>query len=350
MNIKCIKTGCIALLVFFFSCRSDKPLEEVEPSITITPNSGVFIINEGNFTRGNGSVGYYNKATGDVIEDLYKPINKQQLGDVVQSMNIFNGKAYLMVNNPLKVEVVDPETFVSLGVIKGITSPRYLLPVSNGKAYVSNYKTNTIHIIDLNNKVVTGGISCGYGEFNEQMVLAYGKAYVTTPASNKVYVINTRTDVVEDSIPVGRGASSIQEDANGKLWVLCSGKESANELAGLYRIDPVSNKVEWSSNFSDNTQRPGNLVSNGDHTALFYISNEGVFKFMITSETLPSTPIIPRGTMYLYAIGIDPKDGTIYVGDASGFTAAGVVYRYKPDGTFINSFRTGIGPNSFYFN
>jgi DNA-binding beta-propeller fold protein YncE len=337
-------------MVFLFSCRSDKPQDELQPSITINPNGGVIIINEGLFQVGNATAGYYNKADNTYINDLFQPINKRPLGDVFQSMTVFNRKAYLVINNSGKIEIVNPESFLSIGTINGLVSPRYFLPVSYGKAYVSNYKSNAINIVDLNSNTITGSITCGYGRLNEEMALSYGKAYVTSPSSNKLYVINTRTDLLEDSISIGRGASTIREDTNGKLWVLCSGKESANELAGLYRINPVTNKVEWSIGFPDKTFRPSNLVTDGGHQNLFYISKEGVFKFSIKDTVLPALPIIPKGTMYLYGLGVDPKNGTIYTGDAAGFTADGIVSRYKPDGAFINSFTTGIGPNGFCFN
>jgi len=340
----------VGIICFFCSCRSDKPKDEVQPNITIAPNAGVIVINEGVYPVENATAGYYSISENTYVNDLFEPINGRSLGSVFQSMVVFNRKTYLIINDSKKIEIVNSESFVSIGTINGLRSPRYLLPVSNGKAYVSNFNANLVDIIDLNTNSVTGSISCGYGKFNEEMVLSYGRAYVTCPGSNKVYVVNTRTDVVEDSIPVGRGASNIEEDANGKLWVLCFGKELTKELAGLYRIDPITNKVEWSSNFPDETYHPSNLVSDGTHENLFYTSKDGVFKFPITASNLPTSALIPRGAMYLYGLGIDPKSGIIYIGDANNFTADGKVYRYQPDGTFINSFTAGFGPNGFYFN
>ena len=346
----CKYGGAAVISCFLFACRSDKPEEEVQPAITITPNSGVIVINEGVFPVENATAGYYSPSDSSYVYDLFNPINGRKLGSVFQSMIVFNHKAYLVINDSKKIEIVDPVSFKSVGTITGLRSPRYLLPVSNGKAYVSNYNSDLIDILDLTTNSTIGSISCGYGKFNEEMVLSYGKAYVTCPGSNKVYVIDTRTDVLEDSIQVGRGASNIEEDANGKLWVLCYGKESSNELAGLYRINPVSNKTEWSASFQDKTAHPSNLVSDGTHKNLFYTSKEGVFKFAISASSLPASALIERGGKYLYGLGVDPKDGTIYVGDAISFTSDGKVYRYKPDGTFINVFSAGYGPNGFYFN
>lgn len=350
MSNSYLRYVCFVVISFIFSCRSDKPEDELQPSITITPNGGVFIVNEGLFNSGNSTAGYYNITDNTYINDLFEPINKRPLGDVFQSMTIFNHKAYLVVNNSGKMEVVNSETFSSLGTINGLTSPRSFLPVSNGKAYVSNYKTNLIQIVDLNTNTVSGSIPCGTRDLNEEMILAYGKAYVTTPSSDKVYVIDTRTDVCEDSILVGRGAASIREDIKGKLWVLCSGKKATNEIANLCRINPLNNKVEAVFTFPDNSHSPWRLSINGDLNTLFYISKDGVYKMNISDTALPVSAFISRGARDLYGLGVDPKSGIIYVGDAVNFSGEGTVSRYQPDGTFINSFKTGIGPNGFCFN
>jgi DNA-binding beta-propeller fold protein YncE len=350
MSSKYIRYVCFVFISFIFSCRSDKPDDELQPSITITPNGGVFIVNEGLFNSGNSTAGYYNITDNVYINDLFEPINKRPLGDIFQSMIIFNHKAYLVINNSEKIEVVNPETFVSIATINGLTSPRNFIPVSSGRAYVSNFKTNLIQIVDLNTNTVTGSIPCGTRDLNEEMVLSYGKVYVTTPSSNKVYVIDTRKDVCEDSIQVSRGAGSIREDINGKLWVLCSGKKSTNEVGSLCRINPLTNKVEASFVFPDNSHSPWRLNINGDLNTLFYISKEGIYKMNIHDAALPVSPLIPRAGKDLYGLGVDPKNGVIYTGDAVNFSGTGTVSRYQSDGTFINSFKAGIGPNNFCFN
>ncbi len=350
MTSNYLKYVCFVLISFIFSCRSDRPNDELKPSITITPKGGVFVVCEGLFNAGTSTAGYYNITDNTYIKDLFEPINKHPLGDVFQSLYIFNHKAYLVINNSEKIEVVSPETFVSITTINGLISPRNFLLVSNGKAYVSNYKTNLIQIVDLNTNTVIGNIPCGTRDLNEEMVLSYGKAYVTAPSSDKVYVIDTRKDYCEDSIQVRRGATSIREDANGKLWVLCSGKKTSNEIAGLYRINPLTNKVETSFAFPDNTYSPWRLNINSDLNVLFFISKDGIYKMNISDNALPTTPIIPRGGKDLYGLGIDPKSGIIYVADAVNFSGEGEVSRYQPDGTFINSFKTGPGPNNFCFN
>jgi len=50
-------------------------------------------------------------------------------------MNIINGKAYLVVNNSSKIEIINPKTFKSIGTITGLRSPRYIIKQAPIKLY-----------------------------------------------------------------------------------------------------------------------------------------------------------------------------------------------------------------------
>ncbi len=157
-------------LVLLASCRKDKPERPVEQPTVVGTQGGVYITNEGNFGWGNAKVSFYDIASGNVVEDLFEPVNGVALGDVCQSMRVFNNKAYVVVNNSNKVEVVDPSTFVITATITGFNSPRYFLPVSNSKAYVTDLYANSIAVVDLNSNTITGSIPCR--GWTEELVLA----------------------------------------------------------------------------------------------------------------------------------------------------------------------------------
>lgn len=333
------------LACLIFACRKDKPSEPQNPNISIGAN-GVFITNEGNFQFGNAKVSYYNPVQSTATEDLFQPANNRPLGDVCQSMCLFNGKAYLVINNSSKVEVVNLNTFVSSTIITGFTSPRYFLPVSNSKAYVTDLTSNYIAIVDLSNNTISGNIPCS--GWAEELALAYGKAFVTNQKRNKVYVINTSADILIDSIPVGYAANSIKEDKNGKLWVLCGGSQTNSINASLHRINPITNVVEQTLIFSNLTDRPWRLDINGTNDTLYFLNN-GVYRMPINSGSLPTTPFIAQGGSNFYGLGIDPNSSIIYVADAIDYVQRGVIYRYQPNGILINTFLAGIIPGDFYF-
>ncbi|MFZ9848594.1 MAG: YncE family protein, partial [Flavobacteriales bacterium] len=285
------------LLLSITSCVKDKPNEEEENNTVVTSDNGVYIINEGNFQFGNASVSYYDVDSKTLKEDIFKSANNRALGDVAQSMSVLNNKAYIVVNNSSKIEVVNAKTFVSLATISGLTSPRYFLAVNNAKAYVSDYKANAISIVDLNTNTKTGSIPCT--GFTEEMALAYGKVFVTNAYRDKVYVINSSTDIITDSITVGYGSSSIKQDKNGKLWVLCGGDQTNVIDATLYRINPVNNAVEMYYTFPV-AEYPSKLKMNGTNDTMYYL-NSGVYQMPITASALPSSAFITQGSKSFYA-------------------------------------------------
>ncbi len=336
-----------AFSIVTHSCRKDRPDDQLNPPITVGTSGGVYITNEGNFQFGNATVSYYNIADSTVAEDIYEAANNNPLGDVCQSMYLFNGKAYIVVNNSGKVAVVNAVTFTEEATISGLASPRYFLPASNSKAYITDLTSNTVSVVNLNDNTVSGSIAIP--GWTEEMATVYGKVFVTNEKSDKVYVINSASDLVEDSIQIGYSSNSIKEDKNGKLWVLCAGSETDAVYASLHRINPVTNQVEQSFQFPNHSDVPWKLDINQHNDTLYFI-NGSVFQMPVTAATLPATAFIEQGSHNFYGVGIDPNSGEIYVSDAIDYVQRGVVYRYKSDGTLLGSFQAGIIPGEFYFN
>lgn len=339
-------TLVLAGLVLFAGCRKDHPEEPANEPVVVGHSGGVYVTSEGNFGWGNATVSYFDKANGSSTEDLYEPANGTQLGDVCQSMTLFNNKGYLVLNNSNTVVVVDPESFVASATITGFESPRYLLPVSNNKAYVTDLYADAIAVVDLASNTITGSIAMP--GWTEELVLAFGKAFVTAPDNDKVYVIDTATDQLVDSVTVTVGGSSIREDANGKLWVLCGGYMGDDVAPALHRIDPASLAVETSFTFAASAS-PWRLTINGANDMLYFLDG-GVYRMSITDAALPTSPFIAAAGRNFYGLGVDPDDGTVYAADAIDYVQHGRVHRYSSSGSELGSFAVGIIPGGFCFN
>lgn len=334
------------------ACKKDTPPKKESSFGTISSDKRVFITNEGNFGSANASISLFDPNSGNLADDIYKSNNNNvSIGDECQSMSKFNDKFYAVINNSQKIVVLNSETFVKESSITGLISPRYFLPVSNNKAYVTNFKlTNTsnfIQVVDLNTSAVTGSIPCR--GWTEEMVLSYGKAFVTNVRTGYVYVVNTANDQIQDSIAVGYGASSIVKDKNEKLWVLCSGDSASNQYPKLHRIDPLSLQIESTFSFSTFHNSPGNLKINGAGDVLYYLRAD-IYRISITAPALPSSSFIQGGNRLFYGLGIDPLNETIYVSDAIDYIQRGKFLRYDANGNYIDSYTAGLIPGSFYFD
>ncbi len=334
--------GSFTLLIT--ACQKDKPASQPEPDALLNRGQNVWVVNEGNFQSGNASITWYNTYSLDVRFDYYKIQNTTALGDVAQSMIRNNNKYYIVVNNSGKVVVCDT-TLKKTSEITGLTSPRYMLPVSNTKAYISDLNANAIHIIDLVTNTKQGSIACN--GWTEQMILANGKAFVCNVRKNFVYVINTNTDVISDSINVGINAYSLVSDKNGNVWVLSSGDNANSIPARITRINSATNAVEQSFNFPLG-QSPSNLCINGAKDKLFFI-NAGIQSLDVSATFLSSIKIVYTALNY-YGLAVNPKTGDVFASDALDYIQRSKVYMYESNGSVKGNFLAGINASGFCFD
>lgn len=331
--------------VLVFSCKKDKP-ETITPSVIISNSSGVvYITNEGNFQFGNAAISLYDKDSKNIIEDYYKQVNQVPLGDVCQSMVYFNNKFYIVVNNSSKVMVVNAATFKIETTISGFNSPRYFIPVSNSKAYVSDLYDNRLAIVNLSTNIISGYIPAVAG--TEQMKMVYGKVFVSSLFTDKIYVINSMTDLLTDSIALAYSPNSICEDKNGMLWIMCSGDSLKQKPSALVQLNPIDNQVIKSLYFNGN-HAPWRMCMNKQNDTLYFLDRH-VWQMSISDTSLPSTPFINGNGKLFYSLAVDPNRNEIYVSDAIDYLQRGSIYRYSAAGNLIDQFKAGIIPGGFCF-
>jgi len=333
------------LLFFFFTACEKKPQDNNQPPL-IEKGKGVFILNEGNFQWGNASVSYYRTDNNTLYDDIFNTINNRHLGDVCQSMYIYNDKAYIIVNNSQKIEVVDVNTFQSISTINGLASPRYFLPVSQTKAYVSDMSSNAVSIIDLNTNTKTGEIPCSGS--NEEMLLLNNKVYITNTSTSYLYIADALTDHITDSIHLSYGTVSVKLDNTAKLWVLCMGNQADHTNAALYKVNPANNSIELSLPFTT-PLNVWNKIKMNQNCDTMYFSNGNVFRMKTTDNQLPHDTLIKSGNRNFYGLGVDPGNGYLYISDAIDYVQEGKIYVYSPNGDFIKTFNAGIIPGEFCF-
>ena len=88
-----------------------------------------------------------------------------------------------------------------------------------------------------------------------------------------------------------------------------------------------------------------------DRTTLYYYLGNSVYAHSITQSQLSQSPFFSvADAVNIYGIGVNPNTGEVYVGDSKAFDGVGEVFRYSVNGTFVESFSVGVGPNGFAFN
>lgn len=314
---------------------------------TYLSGSGVFILNEGNFRWGNGSLSFYSYDSAKIYNDVFNSINERPLGDVPNSIVIFGEMAYIIVNNSGKIEVVNKNTLISLSTITDLVSPRNMAIVSNSKAYVTSMYSDSVTVINLNNNSISGYINLRRS--SEAIAVKGSKAFISNWVGGKeVMVINIADDKIIDSIYVGAEPESMVLDNNGMLWVLCNGGWARTVPAELNVINTSTNEVVKEFLFPDNLASPSCLNIDRNGETLYYLDG-GVRQMSSNSTTLPTAPLISESGHYFYKMGINPSNSDIFVTDAADYQHQGFVMLYKKDGTLVSTLNADIIPGMMCF-
>lgn len=308
---------------------------------------GVYIINEGNYTWGNGSVSFYSFDNGLIYNNLFEKANARPLGDVPNSMVISGENGYIVVNNSGKIEVVNKSTLNSVATISGLNSPRNMALISNSSAYVTSMYSDSVTVINLTDYTISGYINIRRS--SESIIISHNKAFVSNWVGGKeIMVIDIPTNKVIDSIEVGVEPESMVLDKNSMLWVLCNGGWERANFAELDKINTTTNEIERKIVFPSKQTSPTCLQINGTGDILYYLEN-GVNQINTVYPIIPVSPIIPQGEHLFYKMGIDPTYNYIFVTDAVDYKKSGYVLVYKADGTNFSTNTAGIIPGMLCF-
>jgi YVTN family beta-propeller protein len=314
---------------------------------TLEGRKGIYVVNEGNFNAGNGSLSFFSFDSLKINNDLFSSINSRPLGDVPFSASVADDRIYIVVNNSGKIEVADANTLKSVTTVTGLNSPRNVLFVSSLKAYVTSIWSEDLSVVNLISNTVSGSIKL---RRSSEAILKYGeKAYISCWVSgSEIMVVNTTTDEVTDSISVGHEPESMVIDKNNRLWVLCSGGYTGEYFPELICINTTSDSIEKRLQFPTKSQYPSTLRINNTRDTLYYIDN-GIWMMPVVSATIPAEPLVPSSGRSFYKLGIGEIRNEIYATNVLDYQQRGYLLRISMNGTIIDSVRTDIIPGELCF-
>jgi hypothetical protein len=343
------------LLIILFlagACKKD-PRPIVDPKEV----TGLYIVNEGGFLQGNASLSFYDAEQDIMYDDIFAEVNGRPLGDVFQSMTFYKGKAYLVVNNSQKIEVVDSASFTSLNTITGLDAPRNIFFL-NDKAYITSFSGIAVYNAETFQKIKDIDV----GGWPEKLVLHDTTLYAPVqqfsygPGARKGLVsISPRTDEVLQYMELREGAYDIVLDANNWLWVMCAGDFNVPVNGALYKVDPKEFELLTEYPFGGLAYFGNALkLSNNGLQLYFAVPNPAggftqtdIYRMNIFSNTLPSAPLFSGAGKYVYGFGVDELQGELYVLDAVQGGQKGNLIRVNLDnGQEISTYGVGYFPNN----
>ncbi|MFH6984116.1 DUF5074 domain-containing protein [Marinoscillum luteum] len=339
---------CLLLMLPFILASCE---EDAEPQVVGQFDSGVFISNEGNFGEGDGSLSFIS-SSGVVSNNLFSTVNGGALGDVVQSLHVGADQLFAVVNNSNKVEAMTLDSLKSAYTITDVSLPRYMVS-HDGVGYVSEWVSfsdlGRVTLFDLETGTVDKSITTDYGA--EGLIITQGRLFVTNNFTTTVSVIDLSSEEVVASIQVGNSPAGMVLDADGDVWVVCSGGYDTNYAplndGKLVELNPASYEVKSETDLNANLS--GKIAVAPSGQTIYYLMGNQVYSLSTDAPEAGQVWKEEAAAVSFYGIGVD-QSGNVYAADAKGFAENGEVFVYNPAGELQNKYTVGRGPNGFAFN
>jgi YVTN family beta-propeller protein len=348
-------------LVLTFSLLSCDKADDIKPLLNL--NNGAFILNQGAWLSANASVSFYRFDDHSVTPELFKKVNGNILGDVLQDLIITDDNIFMVLNGSNYIQVVEREDFKWVETIEDLNNPRYL-QVHDNSLFITQWGSGEgngqVVVIDLESLSITSRIDVGKGPegiliHNNLIWVANSGGY---KSDNSISIINPTTLSVEKTVEVSDGPKHFVVDATNDVWVICFGSLIYDDNWSVVD-ETASNLVKLSGNTQEllktikisDTIHPSNIDINPAGSVVYTSDSRGIFAFDTTNalEEFPESPLISGS---FYGFNVNPANGDIYACQVTSFTQPGKIIIHN--GTNGNVKRTleeniGIGPARIVF-
>jgi YVTN family beta-propeller protein len=343
----------VLVALCLFACSFLQSCKDPSPVVKGSYQSGMLIVNEGSFSSNNGDATFYNVGSDLLEQNIFKKENGAFAGKVLQSIAVDGDDGYLVLNGANKIEIVDINTFKSKNIFTNskLVSPRYL-KVINGKAYITvwgpydaNFSLVDSYVLVVDTKTLSVVATIDTNEGIENIIYDGKFLFVSRSGysgSNALSIIDPSTNKLVQEINLTGEPVGMVLDANNKLWAI-----TKDEISKLFRINTTSFEIEQTIEIGASAN--GFLATTPDRKSLIYSIGKGIYKMSINETTAPAPLFTAKDVTAFYGLGVDPIDGTIYIGDAKDYISAGSIFVFNADGTFKKELEAGIDPNSFVF-
>ncbi len=307
--------------------NTDQPTEHLQRY-----HSGVFVLNEGNFSDGQGELDYICPKN-NYEDNVFEKVNKKTLGNVVQDMFISGGRIYIVSQNgdkevaPKKfpekkksgvgyLSIIDQTTQKLIKAytneeLKDLQNPSHIVVV-NAKVYIRDGKG--VYLLDTATDKLTF-IAGTEGATNKPMALVDGKVYaITKKDQGAVFIIEG--DKLLETKTFDVKVSTIAKSYDGQVWL-----SSVDGQSSILKFDPKTDKVvkhDIPADLKTGLKAGWNAPAFAASHDTIYFSNQTtkvfrhIFKADKTEEVVDVTTFRPSAKIY-YAIGADPATGLVYV-------------------------------------
>jgi DNA-binding beta-propeller fold protein YncE len=146
------------------------------------------------------------------------------------------------------------------------------------------------------------------------------------------------TQIASDS-----GSQNMVVDGYNRLWVMSS-VNGISSLSCFGENLKLEKKISFPKNYG-----LSRLAISPEKDQLYFIGQNQVQSLSIESNVYSDRITVFDKAKNCYGIGVDPRNGWLYVADAQDYVSNGTVYVVNRNGKIINTLQTGVIPTDFIF-
>jgi len=341
----------IFVISIFVLSSCNKSVDPIIDPPAIQQSSGAVIVSEGLFSQNNSSIAYYSLKDKTVNQNVYAAANgNAKLGDTANDMQILGNKGYIAVDQSFKIEIIDVNSFKSLGMIDLSTygEPREISIVDSTMGFVTVWNSNGDGVVNFNPSTMTVTNLIKVGAKPEGIANNGKYLFVANSgwgADSTVSVINAAQSSVVKTLTVGINPNSVIEK-NGDIYVVSTGSYSGSYTGGIFKIDPSALTVTTFKNLPGN---PGDAAVAGD--AILVINGSGIIKLNSNNLSITDSTFIKGSEVNpifstIYSIAYDSSQQKLFLGNPKDFQQNGEVVVYDVSGSELSRFDCGINPGT----
>lgn len=315
--------------------------------------SGTFVVNEGPFTSGSGSLSHVDEA-GQVVNEAFFLANGFPVGSVLQSAELVGNELYIVANLSGRIEVVQKGTLNSLRSTQLLGSPRYVQELSDGRVAATDWATDKVYVLNASDLSLSQSFDAGVGP--ERMAALGDQLYVLNSGGfgrdSTLHIIHTAADSVMGQMVIGDQPNSLQI-IQGRVWVLCSGyadwSDPSNDTRGKLVEMDANGQILSEYPIDLAIGHPGELIHDLQNNRLCFLNNAYGGSIMAMDLSAPGSFYELKKGSY-YSLDHDPIRGQIVAGNALSFAEPGYMIRFGSDMSLVDSVEVGLIPTDFVFH
>ena len=324
--------------IFLVSCDLDSGDDLIIPQ----SNEWVFVACEGNFGASNGSI--------TMINNLGEVKSVNDLGDIVQSIEVYKNKLFVIINNSHKIMAFDITKdglrLPGIEIYTNESSPREM-KIINEKLYFTNWNSSDIKILNLNTYGIENSIKVQGKpesiEFDGTSLWVGIQLNDDFSDGNKLLKINPANNTISNSFEIGKGPTSITVK-NNEIYIANTFYDAQyNAFYGTSKLNLIDDKIDI------NYYGPG-VVCGGDvlnfNNDIFRSFDGGVAMLGEDLKILEQTKIGTNVPSQLYSSEVIGE--YIYFG-VTNFQDINQVKVFDSNNAEVASYEVGLIPGDFAF-